>query len=117
MVHLPDVPHPAGPQVGQEGAVVLVHSLHPAVALRHDIVDIPGGVLDIAVSEWAGQTQEQHHPEGLGDCLHRVPVDSGPDHALHQAGRQWHRHPAVLCHDPSLDHPVIINHCCVPVSL
>ena len=33
LVHLPDVPHPPGTQTGQEGQVVMVHCVHPPVAL------------------------------------------------------------------------------------
>ena len=41
MVHLPHVPHPPRAEAGREGPMVLVHCLHPSLALRQHPPHLP----------------------------------------------------------------------------
>merc|ERR1711892_43752 len=50
LVHLPHVPHTAGPQTGRKSEVVLVHRVHPPMALRLHTPHLPGLLYDLPLS-------------------------------------------------------------------
>ena len=119
LVHLSDVPHPAGTEAGQESEMELVHSLHSPVALRHHTSRQVGLLHDLRLQghqqRQAGET-EDHHEEGLPH-LPGPPADRSSDHAVYQAGRQWDWHIALLRHDTGLDHSLHLHHRCVPIFI
>ena len=91
LVHLSDVPHPAGTEAGQESEMELVHCLHPSVALRHNTSRQVGFLHDLRLQGYqprqAGET-EDHLEESLPH-LPRPSAHRSSDHVVHQAGRQW----------------------------
>ena len=86
LVHLSDVPHSPGSQTRQESPLVLVHSLHTSLALRHDTPRQVDLLHHIGLQGWhqgqAGET-EDHRQESL-QYIPCAPADRRPGHALHQ---------------------------------
>ena len=91
LVHLSDVPHPAGTEAGQESEMELVHSLHTSLALRYHTSRQIGFLHDLRLpghEQRPARKTEDHHEEGLPH-LPRPPANCSSDHVVHQAGRQW----------------------------
>ena len=119
LVHLSDVPHPAGTEAGQESEMELVHSLHTSVALRYHTSRQIGFLHDLRLpghEQRPARKTEDHHEEGLPH-LPCPPVDRSSDHVVHQAGWQWHWHIALLRHDTGLDNSLHLHHRCVPIFI
>jgi len=116
LVHLPHVPDPSCSSSWWEGSLVLVHCLHPAVAVWLYPPYLPCLLDDQSLPHQSEPVSEDNSPQALVH-LPRGAAAGCPDHALHQAREEHARPLTCLCNDSHLDHSLCFHSWCISVTV